>query len=267
MPVTCPIQLRVLSEREFKDLDYRVMSHAFAAQNEMGRLCDEDIYQRDLAARVEADGLGPGRCEVPVSVSHDGFCKTYYLDLVVADSAIYELKTVQSLTNEHHRQLLNYLFLLDQPRGKLVNFRSAAVEHRYASTSLNGTERRNYQLVTDRWRELDERGAELHRVLAALLADWGTFLELTLYLEAVVHFLGGEDAVLRDTPLMRDGLRLGSQRFYCLNESVGFRFTAFTEDVERNEAHLVQFLKHTPLKAVQWVNFNHHRVEFVTLTK
>ena len=267
MPITCPIQLRVLSEQEFKELDYRVMRHAFDSQNELGRLCDEEIYQRDLTARLEADGLVPVRCEVPVSVSHGTFRKTYYLDLIVADSVIYELKTVQVLAKEHQSQLLNYLFLLDQPRGKLINFRSATVEHRYASTTLNAAERRNYHLVADRWRELDDRSAELQRVLAALLVDWGAFLELPLYLEAVVHFLGGENVVVRDTALTRAGLRLGSQRFHCLNDSVGFRITAFTEHAEQNETHLIQFLRHTPLKAVQWVNFNHHRVEFVTLAK
>jgi hypothetical protein len=119
----------------------------------------------------------------------------------------------------------------------------------------------------DRWRALDGRSEEFHRRLAALLADWGAFLELPLYLEAVTHFLGGENVVVRDVPLARAGIRLGTQRIHCLNESVGFRFTAFTGDEERNEAHLVQFLKHTSREAVQWVNFNHHRVEFVTLTR
>ena len=31
--------------------------------------------------------------------------------------------------------------------------------------------------------------------------------------------------------------------------------------------HQLRFLKHTPLKFIQWVNFNRHQIEFTTLAK
>src|SRR6266850_420795 len=66
--------------------------------------------QNDLAARLRAAGL-PVRTEVPITVTCRDFAKTYFLDLVVADTAIYELKTALGLIGEHEAQLLNYLLL------------------------------------------------------------------------------------------------------------------------------------------------------------
>ncbi len=60
MPITSPISLCSISQKEFAAIDYQVMRSVFDCQNELGRLCDEVIYQNDLAARLEAAGLA--RC-------------------------------------------------------------------------------------------------------------------------------------------------------------------------------------------------------------
>ena len=49
MPIHCPVSIASLSADEFEKLDYRVMGHAYASQNELGRLCDECAYQADLS--------------------------------------------------------------------------------------------------------------------------------------------------------------------------------------------------------------------------
>jgi hypothetical protein len=51
MPISSPVSIRPIQQEEFAKLDYQVMRHAFESQNELGRLCDEVIYQNDLAAR------------------------------------------------------------------------------------------------------------------------------------------------------------------------------------------------------------------------
>src|SRR5437762_12163642 len=122
MPITTPFPLKPISQQEFAEVDYVVMKHAFASQNELGRLCDELIYQNDLAARLQAAGLELVRTEVPVTVAHGDLSKTYFLDLIVRDSAVYELKALAHFPAEHDTQLLNYLFLQGVHHGKLINF-------------------------------------------------------------------------------------------------------------------------------------------------
>jgi hypothetical protein len=91
MPIHCPIRIACLDAEEFEALDYRVMGHAYASQNELGRLCDESAYEADLKGRLMADGFRAVHTQLPVTVSHRDFSKIYYLDLI-ADDALYELK-------------------------------------------------------------------------------------------------------------------------------------------------------------------------------
>ena len=103
MPIHCVLPVRSLRADEFEQRDYRVMGHAYACQNELGRLCDEGVYEADLKARLLAEGFHEVHTQVPVTVTHDSFSKTYYLDLI-ADDALYELKTNKALTGEAPRR-------------------------------------------------------------------------------------------------------------------------------------------------------------------
>ena len=267
MPIRPSLSLRPITQAQFARLDYQVMHHAFDSQNELGRLCDEIIYQNNLAARLDAARLGPVRTEVPVEVTHGSFTKEYYLDLVVGDMAIYELKTAVCLAGEHESQLLNYLLLQGAHHGKLVNFRPPQVESRFVNTGLTAERRRRLQFNTSRWQEPEPASKALRELLVELLADWGGFLELSLYTEALVHFLGGEDKVLQKVPLLRNGLRLGDQRIHLAAPDIAFRLTALTEEVEAFERQLHSLLEHSPLRMLHWINLAHHQVDLVTLAK
>ena len=267
MPITTPFPLKPIAQDEFAAIDYEVMRHAFASQNELGRLCDEVIYQNDLAARLQAAGLDPVRTEVPVTVSHRDFSKTYFLDLIVRDSAVYELKTLAYFAAEQDTQLLNYLFLGGVNHGKLINFRPPRVESRFVNTNLTHKLRRQCMIDLRRWKESSEASANLRTTFVGLLEDWGAFLELPLYLEALVHFFGGEKAVLKKLPLTREGIRLGDQRFHLVAPDTAFRLTALTDDPSPYEHELCSLLRFSPLRAIQWINMNHHDIGFVTLTK
>jgi GxxExxY protein len=267
MPISIPINLRRLDQDEFRQLDYAVMAHAFASQNELGRLCDEGIYQRDLSLRLEDAGLGPTRIEFPIQVSHREFDKVYSADLVVADAAIYELKAVSTLTGDHKRQLLNYLILCEQPRGKLVNFRSPGVESEFVNTTLNWDERHRLWEVDALWQPITDRCMVFRTILSDLLRDWGGFLETSLYADAMTNLLGGEPVVITRIPFKRSGRFLGSQPLRLLSPDVAFRITSLTDTQDQYEVHLKRLLTHTELRGIQWVNFNHHKIELKTLLK
>ncbi len=64
---------------------------------------------------------------------------TYRLDFLVNDDIIVELKSVESLSNEHKAQLFNYLRLLKASVGILVNFypRFAEIERYFFDSESN----------------------------------------------------------------------------------------------------------------------------------
>ncbi len=95
MPVRIEYDVRRLTQDEFAAIAYRVMGQLFEIHRDFGRLFDEEIYQRELLQRLP-EALG----EVPVQVTFDSFCKTYYLDILF-QGAIFELKTVEAIAPRH----------------------------------------------------------------------------------------------------------------------------------------------------------------------
>jgi len=266
MPIHCPVSIACLSPEEFEKVDYGVIGHAYASQNELGRLCDECAHKADLKARLLADNLDSVRLEVPVTVTHRNFSKRYFLDLVASD-ALYEVKAQKNLSGEHDAQLLNYMFLLGIQRGKLLNFRSPKVQGRIIATGLTHVERRRFVASTEHWRDLTAACTTLRQTLLELLQDWGAFLEVALYQEALVHFLGGASNIERWVKLHRGGVDLGGQRMFVHAPGIAFRLTAFSEGHPHIESHLRRLLAMTDLEAMQWVNFNHSKIEFAIVTK
>jgi GxxExxY protein len=264
MPIHCPVTIACLDADAFEKLDYRVMGHAYASQNELGRFCDECAYQVDLKARLLAEGFRSVLTEIPVTVTHRDFSKQYFLDLI-ADDALYELKTAAELSTEHEAQLFNYLFLLGIQRGKLLNFRPGKVQGRIVATSLTLEERRRFTVAAERWKDLTSACATLRQSLCDLLRDWGAFLEVSLYQEALIHFLGGTSNVEHRVSLSRGGIDLGTQRMLVHAPGVAFRLTAVTEDQQYVESHLRRLLALTSLKAIQWINLNHTQIELRTI--
>jgi hypothetical protein len=79
MPTVSLVAARTVSPEEFALLDYRVMRHAFDSHSELGRLCDEQVYRHDLAARLASADLGTVRTEVPLTVTHRCANCVYFL--------------------------------------------------------------------------------------------------------------------------------------------------------------------------------------------
>lgn len=261
MSVQVPIDFPRLTEEEMAKLDYAVMGHAFAVHGDLGRLCDEVVYQAELAARLQEAGLGPVRRELPVTVSFRSFNKTYELDLVVTDKAIYELKVTASLAATHSAQLLNYLLLCNATRGKLVNFRPASVETCFVNTSLDTAQRRQFRINTRRWREADD----FESLVVELLRDWGTGLEHALYTQAITHLLGGDERVLRQVPMTFKDRSVGSHRFHLATPDTAFMLTNFTRRGTAHEPQFQRLLDLSPLRQLWWVNISLHELTFVTL--
>jgi GxxExxY protein len=264
MPIHCPVTVAYLSADEFEKLDYRVRGHAYASQNELGRLRDECVYEADLKSRLLADGFSSVQTQMPVTVTHRDFSKTYRLDLI-ADEALYEYKAEANLVGEHDAQLLNYLFLLGIQRGKLLNFRPGKVQGRIVATSLTQEARRRFSVVTERWKDWTPACTMLRPTPIELLRDWGAFLSADLYQEALIHFLGGTSNVESRVSLSRAGIDLGTQRMFIHAPGVALRLTAVTEDQQFVESHLRRLLALTNLSAIQWINLNHAQIEFRTI--
>ncbi len=261
MPITCQINVQRLTQSTFGSLSYSIVPHVYASHKELGNLADESVYRTDIAARLKSAGFEFGQ-EVWIDCRFGSFVKRYLLDLVANEGAIFELKTVKTLLPEHESQLLNYLNLLDVAHGKLVNLRSASVEERFVNSKSRQADRR--QFVVD---DHDWTGDEaVKQTIIEMLRDWGTGLELPLYHQAIVHFLGGEGQVIQELPMRRQQVSLGNQRFYMMGDNASFRLTAFDSPRPYYPEQLRRLLNHSPLPAVHWINIDYQTVTFSTVS-
>ena len=263
MPITCPIQFPRLSQSEMAKLDYEVMSHAFAAHQQLGCLCDESVYHHSMEERLREAGFSV-ESELPVTLTFRNFITRLSLDLVVNCRAIYDFKTVSALTPANFTQLLNYLFVTNAARGKLINFRPASVESQFVNSALDDTQRRRFDTDTQDWRGPDE----FRKMVEELLADWGTGLDQSLYTQALVHCLGGEESVTRQLPMQLGGVPLGNQRFHLVNDETAFHITTLQDDLgAHHPLQLRKLMVPSPLKALLWINIARHQLTLSTIAE
>ena len=250
-----------MNDDEFKACAYKVMSHIFDVHRELGRLFHESIYQSEIAFRV-----GEARCEVPVSVLFEDFCKTCFLDLVVGDGVIFELKAVETLAGRHRRQLLQYLFLCDVAHGKLVNLQSGRVQHEFVNNPLIRADRTSFDVVDSNWQEVESIG--MKESMIAVLRDWGTGLDVGLYEEVASYICAQPPDAQPDAEILLDGRAVSVQPVRLVAPSVALRISTLpTNRLDEYRAHLQHFLEHTRLHSIQSININRHVVQFKTLRR
>ncbi len=264
MPVKT-VEIKPVTEEEFHKTDYLVMKHIFDAHNNLGHFYDETIYSNELKRRCLEAGFESVETEVPVTVSHKEFSKTYFLDVLINRSVVYELKTVRTINGNNRRQLLNYLFLCRLHHGKLVNFRTPQVTHEFVSTTLDWKQRHIYDIICNEWKEVNAESIRLKSILEDLLEDWGAFLEASLYMDAIEYFFGGTERVATPVEIRQGGSVIGRQNFKMLTENTAFFITAIKHKIDYRK-HLKSLLGNTSINCVQWINMDKHDIELVTIT-
>ena len=238
------------------------MGQMYASLNELGRLADEQVYRADVAHRLAAIGMACEQ-EVPVTLSHGRFSKTLYLDLVVDQKAVYELKTVSVMNSSHEAQLMTYLYLLDLPGGKLVNFRSSTVESKYVNTPISRDARCCFEVNSSGF----DGNIEFLQMVVNLVREWGTSLSLSLYQQALVNLLGGVEVVERMIPLRRNGRPLTNQRFHLVDSDTAFELTAFSNPIVDFRNQIKPLLQLSSLQQIHWINISVEELSFLTIKR
>jgi GxxExxY protein len=83
----------------------------------------ESAYQRCLACELDAAAI-PYREQVAVPLRYRALhiATAYRLDMVVAESVVVEVKSVDRITRGHEAQVLTYMRLCGLPVGLVLNF-------------------------------------------------------------------------------------------------------------------------------------------------
>jgi GxxExxY protein len=106
-----------------ENLTESIIGAAIEVHKELGPELMESAYEECLCHELSVRNL-PFKRQVPLAISYKNIkldCG-YRLDIVVGNTVVLELKSVEDILPIHEAQLITYLKLSKMPVGLLINF-------------------------------------------------------------------------------------------------------------------------------------------------
>jgi GxxExxY protein len=118
------------SRQSENDIARAILDAAFLVHTKLGPGLLESVYEVVLAHELRKRGFSVER-QKPMSIVYDGirFDEAFQADLVVNGKVIVELKSIDSLSTVHAKQLLTQLRLSALKLGLLINFGEAHLKN------------------------------------------------------------------------------------------------------------------------------------------
>lgn len=111
------------------DISYAIRGAAFKVHTALGPGLLESVYETALAYELIQEGFNiKTQIGVPMMYVDIKMDVGFRLDILVNDLVIIEVKSVESLMDVHHKQLLTYLKLSNKKLGLLINFNSSSLK-------------------------------------------------------------------------------------------------------------------------------------------
>ena len=106
-----------------KDISYDIIGCAYEVHRTLGPGLLESVYQKALVQELKLRGFNV-KSEVDIEINYKGVNvgSDLRLDIIVNDTIIIELKSVETILPIHKKQLLTYLRLTNLQLGLLINF-------------------------------------------------------------------------------------------------------------------------------------------------
>lgn len=113
-------------------LIYEVIGASMEVYNILGPGLLESVYEKALLYELQSRGLKVVS-QLPVDIMYKGniIGADLRLDILVNDTLIIELKSVESLLPVHFKQIRTYMRLLNKPMGLLINFNVSDFKNGY----------------------------------------------------------------------------------------------------------------------------------------
>jgi GxxExxY protein len=113
---------------DINDLTFKIRGAIFEVHKTLGPGLFESVYEAALIYELKQLGLNvSSQLALDVKYKDIDLGLGFKIDVLVEDSVIIELKSVETLLNIHKKQLLNYLKLTGKKIGILVNFNESVL--------------------------------------------------------------------------------------------------------------------------------------------
>ena len=111
------------------EISFYIRKSIFEIYNELGPGLLEKVYEKTLAYDLKCKGLEV-KTQVPIPIKFKELTldSSFIADIIVEDKVIIEIKSIEEISNVHHKQLLTYLKLTNLKLGILVNFNTDYID-------------------------------------------------------------------------------------------------------------------------------------------
>lgn len=124
------IKTQIFADMEENELSYQIRGAVFKVYNELGPGLLESVYETALSYELKQLRLDvKNQIGIPMKYADINFDVGFRLDILVNEKVIIEVKSVEVLSDVHHKQLLTYLKLTGKKLGLLINFNSASISN------------------------------------------------------------------------------------------------------------------------------------------
>lgn len=112
-----------MTQKSINELAYKVVGCAIEVHKIMGPGLLESIYQKCMLKELSLNGVEARQeYRIPLIYKGEDLGSELIIDILVKDSLVVELKSVEKTLPIHKAQLLTYLKLTERPKGLLINF-------------------------------------------------------------------------------------------------------------------------------------------------
>ncbi|MFN3753147.1 GxxExxY protein [Flavobacterium sp.] len=112
-----------MTKKEVTQLSYDIVGCAITVHKTLGPGLLESVYEKCLKEELEFQGFKvETQQKVKLEYRNVQIETELRLDLLVNDTIIVEIKSIENLLPVHEAQLLTYMSLLEKPQGLLINF-------------------------------------------------------------------------------------------------------------------------------------------------
>ncbi|KOP38107.1 GxxExxY protein [Flavobacterium sp. WLB] len=118
------------SRNRLDAITYKIIGLAIEVHKQLGPGLLESAYQECLYYEIVNAGLTVERQKVlPIIYKDIKLDHGYRIDLLIENTIVIELKTVEAFTDVHFAQIITYLKLGNYPLGLLINFDSKILKN------------------------------------------------------------------------------------------------------------------------------------------
>jgi GxxExxY protein len=111
------------TQKEINQLAYEIVGLAIEVHKNLGPGLLESIYEECLIEELISEGYEvKSQVKLPLVYKKKKLKNKLIIDLLIEDTIIVELKSVETLIPVFSAQLLTYMKLSQKPKGLLINF-------------------------------------------------------------------------------------------------------------------------------------------------